>query len=79
MARALLYHTLLEYAEGSRKIADLSVVTGQGHGSGSHGPVLPAATRGFLQEPCLGNTAGGDAGQIYVQRLARATEPIGAG
>ena len=52
VARALLYHTLRECAEGSRVIADISVVTGQGHGSGSEGPVLPAATRKFLLEDC---------------------------
>ena len=50
MARVILYHTLLEFADGSRQIADLAVVTGQGHGSGSDGPVLPTATRQFLTE-----------------------------
>ena len=50
VARVILYHTLLEYAEGSRKIADLAVVTGQGHGSGDDGPVLPTSTRQFLTE-----------------------------
>ena len=50
VARVILHHTLLEYAEGSRKIADLAVVTGQGHGSGEGGPVLPTATRQFLTE-----------------------------
>ena len=50
VARVILYHTLLEFAEGSRKIADLAVVTGQGHGSSSAGPVLPTATRAFLRE-----------------------------
>ena len=28
LARALLYHTLLEYAEGERAIADLTVIDG---------------------------------------------------
>ena len=46
VARVILYHTLL----GSRKIADLAVVTGQGRGSGSDGPVLPTVTRQFLTE-----------------------------
>ena len=50
VARVILHHTLLEYAEGSRKIADLAVVTGQGHGSGDDGPVLPISTRQFLAE-----------------------------
>ena len=52
LARALLYHTLHECAEGSRMIVTITVVTGQGHGSGSEGPVLPAATRKFLLEDC---------------------------
>ena len=50
MARVILHHTLLEYAEGSREIADLAVITGQGHGSGDHDPVLPTSTRRFLAE-----------------------------
>ena len=32
------------------KITDLTVVTGQGRGSGEGGPVLPAVTRAFLKE-----------------------------
>ena len=49
-ARVILYHTLLEFAEGSRNISDLVVITGQGHGSSSAGPVLPTVTRAFLRE-----------------------------
>ena len=46
VSRVLLHNTLLEFAEGAREVVgDLTVVTGQGHGSGSAGPVLPAATR----------------------------------
>jgi len=49
VANALLYHTLCEYAEGSRQIqGDLEVVTGRGRGSGKNGPVLPTSTRTFL-------------------------------
>ena len=49
------FDDLLEYAEGTRKIADLVVVTGQGHGSGKalnqrEGAVLPTSTRQFLAE-----------------------------
>ena len=50
VARAILWHTLMEYAEGSREIADLAVITGRGHGSGSGGPILPTSTREFLME-----------------------------
>ena len=50
VARVILYHTLMEYVEGSRKIADLAVIMGQGHGSGDDGPVLPTSTRHFLEE-----------------------------
>ena len=35
VARVILYHTLLEYKEGTRQIVDLVVVTGQGHHSGN--------------------------------------------
>ena len=53
VSRVLLHHTLLEFAEGTREVVgDLTVVTGQGHGSGSAGSVLPAATRAFLTEEC---------------------------
>eukprot|EP00622_Pseudochattonella_farcimen_P001389 FR736071.1.p1 GENE.FR736071.1~~FR736071.1.p1 ORF type:complete len:180 (+),score=12.88 FR736071.1:2-541(+) len=48
VARVILWHTLMEYVEGSREVADLVVVTGQGHGSGSGGPILPTSTREFL-------------------------------
>jgi len=50
VTKALLLNVLYEYAEGERTISDLTVITGQGHGSGSEGPVLPAATRTFLTE-----------------------------
>jgi len=50
VSRPLLLNTLYEYAEGERTITDLTVITGQGHGSGSAGPVLPAAIRVFLTE-----------------------------
>jgi len=51
VANALLYPTLCEYAEGSRRIqGDLEVVTGRGRGSGKNGPILPTSTRTFLME-----------------------------
>ena len=43
-------NVLHDYADGKRTITDLTVVTGQGHGSGSAGPVLPMALRAFLSE-----------------------------
>ena len=49
VARVLLYHTLHEFVEGTRAIANLTVVTGQGRGSGERGAVLPSSTRSFLQ------------------------------
>jgi len=50
--RALLDMTMHEFSEGSRAIADLTVITGQGHGSASRGaaPVLMDSTRAFLTE-----------------------------
>ena len=53
MARALLYHTLLEYAEGYRQVDDLVIVTGQGATWGNgHNHPLTAATRAFLVGDC---------------------------
>ena len=49
VSRALLLNVLYEYMDGERTITDLTVITGQGHGS-TAGPVLPAATRAFLTE-----------------------------
>ena len=40
VSNALLDVTMHEFAEGGRSLADLTVITGQGHGSGSEGPVL---------------------------------------
>jgi len=49
VSRALLLNVLYEYMDGERTITDLTVITGQGHGS-TAGPVLAAATRAFLTE-----------------------------
>ena len=51
-SKALLAHTLNEFFEGQREVSDLVVITGQGHGSGSAGPVLGSATREFLTKGC---------------------------
>jgi len=61
VARALLYHTLIEFAEGSRSITDLSVVTGTARkrsgaggriGGDDDGGVLMVAACAFLMEEC---------------------------
>lgn len=52
VARVLMFHTLMEFAEGTREIDPQGwvVVTGWGRGSGENGPVLPGACRQFLRE-----------------------------
>ena len=51
VANVILYHTLLEFAEGTRMVMDFwEVVTGQGHGSREGRAVLPTSTRRFLTE-----------------------------
>ena len=48
-SNAILDLTMSEFSDGERPIADLSVITGQGHGS-ADGPVLVESTRAFLRE-----------------------------
>ena len=50
VSNALLDMTMHDFAEGRRRLANLTVITGQGQHSGSEGPVLIDSTRAFLTE-----------------------------
>ena len=62
MARAVLYHTLHEYAEGYRDIADLTILTGTDVSNESMHAVAKGAAKGAAEGAAKGAAKGADEG-----------------